>query len=392
MSSFHPPKRLLLGPGPSEVHPRVLHAMAEPTVGHLDPVFVALMDDTKAQLRRAFRTANELTMPISGPGSAGMEACLINLLEPNDSAIICRNGVFGSRMVEIAQRAGARVVVVEDGYGDPVSVEKVEQAFAEHPAASLLAFVHAETSTGARSDAESLSRVAHERGALVLMDAVTSLGGIPVEVDAWGIDAVYSGSQKCLSCPPGLSPITMGERAVQKIKTRKSKVQSWFLDLDLVMGYWGKGKRSYHHTAPVNAIYGLHEALVMLEEEGLEAAWERHARHHLALRGGLEELGLRFVVSERFRLPQLNTVFVPEGVDDAAVRSSLLTDFGIEIGGGLGPLAGKVWRIGLMGQSSSPLAIRSVLMALEAVLIRQGRRVRAGKALAAADAVLASQS
>ena len=342
-----------MGPGPSDVPQRVLDAMARPTVGHLDPRFVDLMEEIKAMLRYAFQTENALTFPVSAPGSAGMEMCFVNLVEPGDKVIVCVNGVFGGRMLENVRRCGGVPVAVEDAWGAPVSPTKVEAALAAHPDAKILAFVHAETSTGAQSDAAELGRIAQRHGVLTIMDCVTSLGGTPVRIDAWGIDAAYSGSQKCLSCTPGLSPVTFSEKAVAVIKARKTPVQSWFLDLNLVLGYWqSAGKRTYHHTAPVNPMYGLHEALVMLCEEGLEQAWRRHAHNHERLRAGLEALGLGFVVAPAHRLPQLNAVSIPEGVDDAAVRSRLLDEFNLEIGAGLGALAGKVWRIGLMGYAS----------------------------------------
>jgi alanine-glyoxylate transaminase/serine-glyoxylate transaminase/serine-pyruvate transaminase len=368
IASFNPPVRTLMGPGPSDVHPRVLAAMARPTVGHLDPAFVAMMDQTKELLRYAFQTTNELTFPVSGPGSVGMEAVFMNLVEPGETVIVCVNGVFGGRMVENVKRIGATPVIVEDAWGEPVTVAKVAAAFAAHPKASALAFVHAETSTGAQSDAAALAALAKQHGALVLMDCVTSLGGVPVLIDTWGIDAAYSGSQKCLSCTPGLSPVTFSPRAVEKIKARKTPCPSWFQDLGLVMGYWSGAKRTYHHTAPVNPLYGLHESLVMLAEEGIERAWQRHADNHQKLRVGLEAMGIRFVVPEGSRLPQLNAIYVPEGIDEAAVRSRLLNEFGIEIGAGLGALAGKVWRIGLMGHSSRQANISLVLAALRSVL------------------------
>jgi len=371
-NSFTPPQRTLMGPGPSDVHPRVLEALGRPTIGHLDPQFVAMMDELKQLLQYAFRTANPLTIPVSGPGSAGMEAAFVNLVEPGDTVIVCINGVFGGRMRENVERCGATAVVVEDAWGDPVDPEKVALALKEHPEASVLAFVHAETSTGARSDAETLCRLGHEHGCLVIMDAVTSLGGIPVEIDAWGVDAVYSGSQKCLSCTPGLSPVSFSPRAVKHISSRLHPVQSWFLDLNLVMGYWGGGaatpKRAYHHTAPINALYGLHESLVMLAEEGLEASWARHRRMHDALRAGLEAMGLEFIVAAPWRLPQLNAVRVPAGVDEAAVRQRLLAEFDLEIGGGLGALAGKAWRIGLMGHAARPENVRLCVEALGVAL------------------------
>ncbi len=387
--SFHPPKRMLMGPGPSDIHPRVLAAMAQPAIGHLDPAFVAMMDEVKALLQKTFRTTNPLTLPVSGPGSAGMEACFVNLLEPGDTAIVCVNGVFGGRMTENVERVGARAVVVEDGWGTPVDPDKVEAALKAHPGAKALAFVHAETSTGVRSDAATLCRLARDYGALSIVDAVTSLGGIPVLVDEWGADAVYAGSQKCLSCTPGLAPLTFGPRAVAVVQGRRTKTQSWFLDFGLLTAYWGGGaKRAYHHTAPVNALYGLHESLVMLHEEGLEAAWDRHARLHAALRAGLEAMGLGLLVAAEWRLPQLNAVTIPAGLDEAALRSRLLERWGLEIGAGLGALAGRVWRIGLMGQSATPAHVTAVLTALEAVLTEMGAAIHPGAALPAAGRVL----
>jgi len=360
-----------MGPGPSDVHPRVLSALARPTIGHLDPKFVEMMDEVKALLQFAFQTKNELTMPVSAPGSAGMETCFVNLMEPGDKVIVCVNGVFGARMKENVERLGGVPVVVEDAWGDPVDPNKVADAFKKNPDAKILAFVHAETSTGALSDAKSLVALAHQHHALAIVDAITSLGGVPLKVDDWHIDAVYSGSQKCLSCPPGLSPVSFSERAVEKIKARKTKVASWFLDLTLVMGYWGAGaKRTYHHTAPVNALYGLHEALVMLQEEGLETSWTRHEQHHRALRSGLENLGFEYIGKDGARLPQLNAVKLPAGVDEAKLRSILLNEFNLEIGAGLGALAGKIVRIGLMGYAASNRNVLYCLAALEAALVQ----------------------
>lgn len=358
-----------MGPGPSEVHPRVLAAMAQPTIGHLDPAFIALMDDIKRLLRLTFRTGNELIMPVSGPGSAGMEACFANLLEPGDTIIVCENGVFGGRMRTMSERLGAKVMTVSDPWGRAVTPEKVEAALKQHPEACVLAFVHAETSTGALSDVRTLAQLARVHGVLSLVDAVTSLGGSELEVDGWGIDAVYSGTQKCLSCPPGLSPVSFGPRAMEKLQARKVPVQSWFMDFTLVTSYWGGGaKRSYHHTAPVNALYGLHEALSLLHEEGLENSWARHRRLHEELATGLEALGLRFLVPASERLPQLNAVVLPEGADDAVLRKRLLEEFDLEIGAGLGEFAGRIWRIGLMGQSCTPRHVKLCLDAVAAVL------------------------
>jgi alanine-glyoxylate transaminase/serine-glyoxylate transaminase/serine-pyruvate transaminase len=329
------------------------------------------MEQLKTLLRYAFQTNNELTMPVSAPGSAGMEMCFVNLVEPGDSVIVCRNGVFGARMIENVKRCGATPVIVDDAWGTPVDPNKVEDAFKSHPNARVLAFVHAETSTGAQSNAANLAAIAKKHGALTIMDCVTSLGGTPVLVDEWGIDAAYSGSQKCLSCTPGLSPVTFSQAAVERVKSRKTTVQSWFLDLNLVLGYWGSsGKRTYHHTAPVNPLYGLHEALVMLVEEGIENSWARHRTLHEKLKDGFEAMGLRFVVDEPYRLPQLNSVWIPQGVDDITVRSRLLNEFGLEIGAGLGDFAGKVWRFGLMGHSCRIDNIDTCLAALGRVMHR----------------------
>ena len=365
MASFLPPSRTLMGPGPSDVHPRILEAMSRPTIGHLDPEFIRLMDELKGLIQFAYQTKNELTLAVSAPGSAGMEACFVNLLEPGDKAIVCVNGVFGLRMIENVERCGATAIRVDDPWGAPVDPHKVDDALTSHPDAKVLAFVHAETSTGVCSDAERLCSLAADYGCLTVVDCVTSLGGIPVQVDQWGIDAAYSGSQKCLSSTPGLSPVTFSERAASVVRARKTKVQSWFLDLNLIMGYWGEGeKRAYHHTAPINAIYGLHESLVMLQEEGLEASFQRHRAMHEKLRDALEQIGIQFVVEEPFRLPQLNSIWIPEGVDDADTRSRFLQNYNLEIGAGLGDFAGKVWRLGLMGYSAREenvdLAVRAL--------------------------------
>jgi alanine-glyoxylate transaminase/serine-glyoxylate transaminase/serine-pyruvate transaminase len=387
-SSFYPPQRTLMGPGPSDVSSRVLGALARPTIGHLDPQFLTLMDEIKQLLQYAFKTDNALTLPVSAPGSAGMEACFVNLVSPKDKVIVCQNGVFGGRMKENVERCGGIAVMVEDAWGEPVSVEKVEAAFDAHPDAAILAFVHAETSTGVHSNAKALCALASSRGALSIVDAVTSLGGIDVSVDAWGVDAMYSGTQKCLSCVPGISPVTFSDRAVERISARKHKVQSWFLDTQLVMGYWGgSSKRAYHHTAPINNLYALHESLVMLREEGLEQSHTRHQHNHLALVAGLEAMGLSMAVEAPHRLPQLNSVLIPEGVDDAALRSCLLNEFNLEIGAGLGALAGKTWRIGLMGFASNERNVLYCLIALEAILQRQGADINSGKALDAAHAI-----
>ena len=387
--SFNPSIRTLMGPGPSDVPPRILSALARPTIGHLDPEFVAMMDEVKGLLQYAFQTKNELTIAVSAPGSAGMECCFVNLVEAGDKVIVCQNGVFGGRMKENVERLGATAIMVEDEWGTAIDVAKVEQALKDNPDAKIVAFVHAETSTGASSDVKALCELAHQHNCLTIVDAVTSLGGSELKVDEWGVDAIYSGTQKCLSCVPGISPVSFNDKAVAMIKNRKTRVTSWFLDLNLVMGYWGaNAKRAYHHTAPVNALYGLHESLVILEEEGLENSWNRHKHNHLALRAGLEAMGLTFVVPENDRLPQLNAVTIPEGVDEAQVRSRLLNEYNLEIGAGLGALAGKVWRIGLMGHSSRAENILLCISALEAVLSDMGASIHTGVAIAATQKAL----
>lgn len=357
--------RTLLGPGPSDVHPRVLEAMARPTIGHLDPLFLDMMDEIKSLLQYAFRTRNELTIPISAPGSAGMETCFVNLVNPGDKVVVCRNGVFGDRMQQIVVRCMGVPIVVDQPWGEAVDPDLLDHTLRQHPDATLVAFVHAETSTGALSDAKTLVEVAHQHGCLTIVDAVTSLGGSPVEVDEWQIDAIYSGTQQCLSAPPGLSPISMSSAAIERIASRKLPVQSWFMDLRLIMDYWqGDAQRAYHHTAPVNSLYALHEALRMLKEEGIENSWQRHRDNYKLLAAGLEELGLHFLVNEPDRLPQLSSVLVNGVADEARIRRTLLSEHNIEIGGGLGEFAGRVWRIGLMGQSSQPDKVRQLLKAL----------------------------
>lgn len=389
ISSFNPPLRTLMGPGPSDVHPRVLAAMARPTLGHLDPAFIGMMDEVKSLLQYAFQTDNTLTFPISAPGSAGMEGCFANLVEAGDKVIVCINGVFGLRMKENVERCGGVAIVVEDDWGCPVDAHKVEDALKANPDTKIVAFVQAETSTGVHTDPLILCKLATRYGALSIVDAVTALAGVPVLVDDWGADAVYAGTQKCLSCVPGLSPVTFSERALDKIRNRSAKVQSWFLDLNLIMGYWGEGAtRAYHHTAPVNALYALHESLVMLREEGLENAWHRHAKMHLGLKAGLEAMGLEFAVDEMYRLPQLNAVEIPDGVDDAELRKQALERYGLEIGAGLGAFAGKIWRIGLMGQSATPRNILLCLSTLETLLSQANVKVESGKAVDAAQKIL----
>ena len=388
-TSFNPTPRTLMGPGPSDVHPRILSAIGRPTIGHLDPEFVAMMDEVKSMLQYAFQTKNELTIAVSAPGSAGMETCFVNLIEAGDSVIVCQNGVFGGRMKENVERLGATAIMIEDDWGKAVDVAKVEAALKANPGVKAVCFVHAETSTGAVSDAKAICALAQQHDALTIVDAVTSLGGCELRVDDWGIDAIYSGTQKCLSCVPGISPVSFNDRAIDVVKNRKTRVQSWFMDLNLVMAYWaGEGKRAYHHTAPVNAMYALHESLVMLQAEGLENAWKRHQDNHLALRAGIEAMGLEFIVDEDSRLPQLNAVTIPEGVDEAAVRSTLLNQFNLEIGAGLGALAGKVWRIGLMGYSSRAENILLCLGSLDAVLTDMGAKINSGAAIPAAQTLM----
>lgn len=377
---YSPPLRTLMGPGPSDIDPRVLAALSRPTVGHLDPSFQTMMEELKELLRYAFQTRNALTFPLSAPGSVGMECCLVNLVEPGDKVIVCRNGVFGGRMADIVTRCGGEAVLVDDPWGRAVDPDKLSETLEANPDTKVVAFVHAETSTGAGSNAELLCHIAREKGCLTVVDTVTSLGGIPVNVDQWGVDAAYSGSQKCLSCTPGLSPVSFSEAAIEAIKRRKIPVQSWFMDMGLIAGYWsGEGKRSYHHTAPVHALYALHEALRLLHAEGLKGSWTRHARNHAALREGLEALDLELKVPKGERLPQLNVVVVPRGVDEAAVRGQLIERYGLEIGAGLGDLAGKVWRIGVMGYGASPRNVLYTLAALEAVLQRGGGAVEAAQ-------------
>ncbi len=366
--------------------------MGRPTIGYLDPVFVEMMEELKQLLRYAFQTKNSMTFPVSGPGSAGMEMCFVNMVNPGDKIVVCVNGVFGGRMKENVERCGGIPILVEDQWGQPVDPNKVEKAFSKNPDAKVLAFVHAETSTGVASDGQSLAQVAKKFNAYTIMDTVTSLAGIPVLVDEWEIDACYSGSQKCLSCTPGLSPITFSDRLMEDLKKKKKqKSQSWFLDLDLLCNYWGDSNRTYHHTAPTNSLYSLHEALIMLQEEGLENSWTRHRKNHNALKAGLEALGLSFLVAEPHRLPQMNAVSVMEGVDEALVRKRLLDEYNIEIGAGLGSLAGRIWRFGIMGYSCKMENVMLALCALETVFDDLGIHVEFGKAESAAYRAYASQ-
>lgn len=362
-----PPSRRLMGPGPSDVPASVLQAMSRPLVGHLDPAFVKLMDEIKAMLRQAFFTRNEMTFPVSGTGSAGMEFCFVNLVEPGDDVIIGVNGVFGARMCDVAERCGARVTRVESPWGQIITPQQIAAALKQTPKPKLAAIVHAETSTGALTPVGEISKLVHDADALFLLDTVTSLGGCPVRVDEWQVDAVYSGTQKCLSCPPGLSPVSLSARALEAAARRKSRVQSWYLDVNLLASYWGQ-KRVYHHTAPVTMNYGLHEALRLVLLEGLENRWARHRQNHQLLKQGLSSLGLEIVSQSGHQLWQLNAVGVPAGVDEASVRKRLLADYNIEIGAGLGPLKGKIWRIGLMGETCKAENVELILGALKVIL------------------------
>ena len=368
--SFNPPKRILMGPGPSDAHPRVLKAMSTPLIGHLDPEFVHIMDEVKSMIQQTLFTENALTFVTSAPGSAGMETCLVNLLEPGDHCIICINGVFGGRMKEIARRCGAEVHIVESPWGEIINPDDVNTALQNCENPKLVAIVHAETSTGVCQPLEEISKLTHDAGALLVVDAVTSYCGVPLKVDEWGIDAMYSGTQKCLSAPPGLSPVSFSERAVEVLDSRKTPVQSWFLDLSLVKNYWSGQKRAYHHTAPVSSIFALREALSVVLEEGLENRWERHRRVHDELKEKLEKLGFSFLVDEKYRLPNLNAVFVPEGLDEAKLRRELLSDYNIEVGGGLGAFAGKIWRVGIMGESCTSNHVNALVGALEDLMAK----------------------
>jgi len=360
------PERVLMGPGPSDVPARVLEALSRPTVGHLDPVFLTLMDEVRDRLQAVFQTQNEMTLAVSGTGSAGMETLFVNLVEPGTRVLVCKQGVFGNRMEDVARRCGAEVVTLEVPWGSVFETSAIVAAADAHRP-DLVAIVHAETSTGAHQPLAGLGPALHELGALLLVDCVTSLAGMPVEVDAWGIDAAYSGTQKCLSCPPGLAPITLSPRAVERLERRAAPVQSWYLDLSMVRNYWG-GDRAYHHTAPVNMLYALHEALGIVLEEGLEARFARHAAAHDQLRAGLAELGIDYLAAPGHQLPMLNAVSIPEGTDDKAVRRRLLADYGLEIGGGLGAFAGRAWRIGLMGHAATRRNVTLLLSALRDLL------------------------
>ncbi len=381
------PEKTLLGPGPTPVESRVLRAMAEPTLGHLDRDFVAIMDETRELLKLVFRTKNDLTVAMSGTGSAGMETACVNMIERGDKVIICSHGVFGTRMQDVAGRCGAEVVEVNAPMGRPVDPADVEKALRANPDAKLLGIVHAETSTGVLQPLDEIAAMVHGAGMFMVVDAVTSLGGMDVPVDRLGLDMVYSGSQKCLACPPGLAPVTVGPRAVEHIKNRKTKVQSWYLDLTMIMRYWGQ-ERFYHHTAPVNMIYGLNEGLRMIAEEGLENRFARHRKNAEALWAGLEALGLELLVDPAYRLPSLTSVKIPEGIDEAALRRNLMKEYSIEVGSGLGDLKGKIIRIGLMGSGSNRMNIVLLLSALSSLLAKNGFCTDIKSALERVDTIL----
>jgi len=383
-----PPVRVLMGPGPSDTHPRVLAALAAGTVGHLDPYYLDLMNKMQQMLRSVMRTENPMTMAISGTGSAGMEATVTNLIEPGDSMIVCVNGVFGGRMVDVAERAGAKVTRVDRPWGQVFEPADLKDALVKAKP-KVVGIVMAETSTGARQPIEEISKLVHEAGALLLVDAVTALGGISVEVDKWKIDALYSGTQKCLSCPPGLAPVSFSPAAMDVILKRKTKVQSWYLDVSMLAKYWGE-ERVYHHTAPINMTYALYEALRLILEEGLDACFARHQLNHKALKAGLAALGIKYASDEAHTLPMLNAIWIPQGVDDMTIRKGLLTRFGIEIGGGLGDFKGKAWRVGLMGHASRANNVLLVLSALEQLLAEQGCKFTPGASVAAANGIYAA--
>jgi len=384
-NQVNPPPRTLMGPGPSDIHPSVLAALAAPTVGHLDPYFLQIMDEVQQMLKEVFQTQNQMTMAISGTGSAGMETCVVNLIEPGDRMIACQNGVFGGRMADVARRAGADVTVLERPFGEVFSAEEIATAVDQHKP-KVVGIVHAETSTGALQPLNEISRIVHDAGSLLLVDCVTSLGGLPVAIDEVGIDAAYSGTQKCLSCPPGLAPVTFSPRALEAMDRRSGSVSSWYLDISMLRNYWG-ADRAYHHTAPINMNYALHQALRLALDEGLENRFARHRLHHEALRAGLEAMGISYSVSEpAHRLPMLNSVLIPDGIDDAQVRSQLLNEFGIEIGGGLGPMKGKTWRIGLMGEAACSTNVLSFLAALDQCLASQRQSAPTSGGTAAANA------
>jgi len=385
-AGFMPPYRLLMGAGPSNVHPRVLQAMASSLVGHLDPNFLAVMDDVRSLLRYVFRTENPVTLPISGTGTAGMEAAMVNIIEPGDTFVVAINGYFGQRLGEIAERSGANVIAVEHEMGKAVDAARVREALAGAGKVKAVGVVHAETSTGAATSIKEIADVAHEAGALLVVDAVTSLGGVELHVDEWGVDVCYSCTQKCIGAPPGLAPLTLSPRAVETLQSRTTKVRSFYLDLTELTSYWDR--RAYHHTAPISMIYALREALRLIAEEGLEARWDRHVRNGESLRAGLHAMGLSVVADPEVQLPSLTAVRAPEEIDEAQARRYLLERHNIELSGGLGALAGKAWRIGLMGHNSTGPNVLTVLGALEEAIGDQGYETQAGAGVAAAQRVL----
>ncbi len=367
IKELNPNTRILMGPGPSNVHPRVLKAMSTPLIGHLDPQFIQIMDEVKEMTRQLFQTQNQITSIISATGSAGMETCLVNLLEPGDKAMVCVSGVFGNRMSDIVERCGAKLIRVDAPWGSPINPAQVKDAL-EKVTPKVVAIVHAETSTGVLQPLEEISRMVHDAGAIFIVDAVTSLGGTQVKVDEWGIDAIYSGSQKCLSAPPGLSPVSFGPGALKIMDSRKTKVQSWYLDMSMIRNYWAGAKRAYHHTGPISMIYAIHEALRIVLEEGLEKRFGRHNHNHQILKNDLESMGFEFLVDPQYRLPMLNAIKIPAGYDDAVVRGRLLNEYNIEIGAGLGEFEGKVWRIGLMGETCTLNNINMLISALKQIM------------------------
>jgi alanine-glyoxylate transaminase/serine-glyoxylate transaminase/serine-pyruvate transaminase len=371
IKDLNPKVKILMGPGPSDVSTRVLKAMATPTIGHLDPEFLGIMNETMDMLRRLFKTKNQITVAMSGTGSSGMETCFVNLVEPGDKVVVCVNGLFGERMVDVASRCGAEVIELKEEWGKVISPEKLKETLEKNDNVKIVALVHAETSTGAHQPMDEITKIVKDYGALLLLDTVTSLGGTEVKIDDWKVDAVYSGTQKCLSCPPGLSPVSFSDAAVEKLMARKSKVASWYLDLSMIKNYWGQ-ERVYHHTAPINMLYGLRESLRLIEEEGLDNRIQRHKELSELLVSGLEDMGLKMVVDKEYRLPMLNSVWIPEGIQDAKVRGKLLNEYGVEIGGGLGIFKGKVWRIGLMGESCSKRNVTLLLSALNNILKEEG--------------------
>ncbi len=386
---LNPPPRLLLGPGPSDAHPRVLAAMTTPLLGHLDPFFLELMQETQQLLRDVFLTKNPLTFPVSATGMAGMETCVVNLIEPGDKMVICYAGYFSQRMIDVAGRCGAQVTVLEQKWGQVFDLNVIRETL-KTVRPKALGIVHAETSTGALQPIAELGKLCHEFDCLLIVDAVTSFACTPLKVDEWELDAVFSCSQKGLGCPPGMSPVTFGPRAEAAMSARKTKVQSWYFDLTMIRTYWTSGDRAYHHTAPISMVYALREGLRIVMEEGLENRWARHQRNHVALKAGLTALGLNYSAQEGHQLPQLNAVYIPDGVDDLTIRKKLLAEFGIEIGGGLGDFKGKVWRIGLMGQNSRPAVVFTVLAALEQCLRGVGVKITPGSGVGAAEEAYAS--